>query len=716
MNTSLRQASRSIRDFMRLPPFVRRATKPTVFVLCGLLVYSLVTFHPVFGASKTIPVPNVPADGPSSVATFHPSLLSVLQTSGIGGGESSFKHMNRVDPVVTLHATAADLHLTEREGITPGGSRLSGREESIWEGYEWFLIGCLLVFLAQSILTAALLFQRRRRRLAEQSLERQLRFEMLLADISARFVDLPFECIDSAIEDAQRRVCECLDLDMSVMWQWVGKAPDYLVLTQLYRPLGGPPVPDRMDSREYVPWCLKEIMQGRTLVVSSMEDFPAEAALDRQTYDHYGIKSSLSFPLSASGESILGVLSFLRVRGEHSWPEALIKRLRLVSELYAGALARKRAEQELRESESRLSLVTASAELGLWVLESDTGIIWTSEKARELFSFASEEEISFERFLQRVSPQDRDRIRDAVQQAYLTKEDFHLEYRILLPNGTQRWIMSDGRAYFSPSGEPERLMGVSADISRRMKVEEELRHRMEELSRLTRIATAGELATCIAHEIKQPLTAILCNAQAAQQFLAKPLPDLDEIRQILDDIVQEDTRAGDVIKKVRALFNKEEANFERVNLQDAILESIQMIRTGPRLNGMPLVTEFAPGVPGVWADRVQLEQVIINMVLNAADAMKNVHPSSRKLFVQTALQDSRTVRVSVIDSGAGIAEAALGRLFEPFYTTKAEGMGIGLSLSRNIVRAHGGVIGAENNPEGGATFYFTLLAADGDPP
>lgn len=245
-----------------------------------------------------------------------------------------------------------------------------------------------------------------------------------------------------------------------------------------------------------------------------------------------------------------------------------------------------------------------------------------------------------------------------------------------------------------------------ANITERKKAEDEARRRMVELAHVTRVATLGELAASLAHEINQPLTAILSNAQAAQYFMSKDCPEMDEVRQILDDIIEDDKRVSEVIRRMRALLKKGTARHERVSINDAVLESVALIDSASLHRGLSITTDLDAGSLMVRADPVQLQQVLFNLKVNAAAAMKNTPNTSRKLRITTAVQDDGTVRVSVTDSGSGIDEACIARIFEPFYTTKPGGMG--LSISQTIIKACGGTMGAFNNPEGGATFYFFL--------
>ncbi|ABK16638.1 PAS domain-containing sensor histidine kinase [Syntrophobacter fumaroxidans] len=284
------------------------------------------------------------------------------------------------------------------------------------------------------------------------------------------------------------------------------------------------------------------------------------------------------------------------------------------------------------------------------------------------------------------------------------KESFSLEYPCDALS-EKRWFAMRVMPFKRAGGG---AVICHADVTERKRAEDEARRRMIELAHVTRVATLGELAASLAHEINQPLTAILSNAQAAQHFLAREVPETDEIRQILDDIIEDDKRVSEVIRRMRSLLKKGAASHERVNIHDAVLESVALIESASLLNGLSITTEFDAGMPIVCADPVQLQQVLFNLMVNAAGAMKNTPNPSRKIRIGTLLRDERTVQLSVTDSGTGIDEAVMAHLFEPFVTTKPGGMGMGLSISQTIIKAHGGTIGAKNNPEGGATFFFSL--------
>jgi two-component system sensor kinase FixL len=250
--------------------------------------------------------------------------------------------------------------------------------------------------------------------------------------------------------------------------------------------------------------------------------------------------------------------------------------------------------------------------------------------------------------------------------------------------------------------------------ARRRRSETDLQRNRKQLAHVTRVSTMGELATSLAHELNQPLTAILSNAQAAQRFLSAKPADLDEVREILEDIVKDDSRAGEVIHRMRALVKKEELEFAPINIASVIGDVVQLVHSDGILRNIRVEIECQDGLPSVRGDRVQLQQVVINLLINAFDAMKDATAKERNVKVRAETNGAGTVEISVRDHGTGLTSDELAKIFQPFYTTKREGLGMGLPISRSITEAHGGRLWAENNADRGATFYFTVPAINGE--
>jgi C4-dicarboxylate-specific signal transduction histidine kinase len=253
------------------------------------------------------------------------------------------------------------------------------------------------------------------------------------------------------------------------------------------------------------------------------------------------------------------------------------------------------------------------------------------------------------------------------------------------------------------------------DLVAQQRAELEAKEQRLQLTHLTRVALLGQLSGALAHELNQPLTAILSNAQAAQRFLAADRIDPEELREILGDIVAADQRAGEVIRRLRALFKKGETQFQLLDANEVVREALDLAHGDLVTRNIEVTTELAPRLPAVAADRVQVHQVLLNLLINASEAMSANAAEERRLTVSTQPLSGGGVQVSVADRGPGIPEDRQPRLFEPFFTTKPQGMGLGLSISRSIVTAHGGRLWSTNNPVRGVTFHVALPHQPGAP-
>ncbi len=789
-------------------------------------------------------------------------------------------------------------------------------------------------------------------------LEKRLRFETLLADLSGRFVNLPGDRVDEEIDDALKRVCEHLDLDVATLWQWTAGNKAFLAITHLHRPVEGPPLPEGAGAEDMFPWSLKQMTENRIIAIST-EEAPPEADRDREMWRYYGVKSILTFPLSAGNEPFVGALNFSMMREERPWTEELVKRLQLVAQVIGNALTRKRSELALRESEERLSLAAASAGAGLWVLHADTGRILATEKALELFGFEADEEVDINKVFALCHPDDREKVRSVVEQSLISGESYLNEYRIFRRDGSIRWLSSRGRGYLSASGIPEHLMGatmditerkeaekvaaeaqstvavlvegtddmiwsvdvgrfglltfnsalrdyflgsvglhlvpgmapedmvegaftpavaerwrqfylralregpftteyavcsgtrtlllsfnllkrsgevfgisvfgkditerkrmiekirlaarewqvtfdsipdmvmildrdcgivnvnaatlaflklpledilgkschslmhgtskpvrvcpviammktkgyeevkfwdeerslwllVSAtpifddtgdvtriihmvkDITERRKEEAEVFGQRREMLRMDRLLRMGELTASLAHELSQPLTSILSNARAAVRFLDAGTLDTAELREILQDIADDDKRAGDIIRSLRSMVKPDEGRLELVPVDHVLNEAVSLLNSEAIIRNIRVETDFGRELPEVSIDKVQIKQVVVNLMTNALESIPQDSVENRKVVVGARKITGGAVEVTVRDFGTGIDAKDLDSIFDPFFTTKPNGLGMGLSLSRSIIEAHGGHIGVENNPGGGATFYFDL--------
>jgi len=314
-----------------------------------------------------------------------------------------------------------------------------------------------------------------------QQLEDRLRFEGLISNLSAGFVSISSDEIENQINKCLEQITEFFAADRCTLGLFSENGTQ-LKRTFEYHVEGVEPGPVAL-SKDQLPWYISQLVQGKLVVINRLEDLPIEAEAERRLCLAKSMKSFVSIPM-VIGQKTLGSCALVAMRAERVWPDDLVQRMRLIAEVLAGALARKRFEESLRESEARLSLAAISAEAGLWVLEIASGHIWTTEKTRELYGFAPDQELNFEGFIQIVNPEDRAGVRRSVERAVQMRGDFREEYRIIHPDGTIRWMAARGRPYFNQAGEPERLMGVSIDISERKQMEEQLQQRLRDIEQL----------------------------------------------------------------------------------------------------------------------------------------------------------------------------------------------------------------------------------------
>ena len=305
--------------------------------------------------------------------------------------------------------------------------------------------------------------------------EGRLELETLIADLSFRFINLPPAEVDHEIDEALSHVCKLLGVDLAVLWQWSVEAPDVIAPTHAYPAQEALPAREPLHQDQY-PWYAEQMKAGRMVAVVFLDELPEEAAVDREHGLLTGIKSSLCLPLSVGGGPPVGCLALNTLRVEREWPDEIVKRLQLVAQVFTNALAQKRHEMRLKESEERLALAVDSAGAGVWSLDFRTRLFWATDSAREIFGYSPDEVITLERFETSVHADDRDLVLDAIERSMRSGEPVNLEYRIIVPDdGGVRWIASRGRPRFSTDGELERLMGVSIDISERKLSDEAFR-------------------------------------------------------------------------------------------------------------------------------------------------------------------------------------------------------------------------------------------------
>jgi signal transduction histidine kinase len=357
----------------------------------------------------------------------------------------------------------------------------------------------------------------------------------------------------------------------------------------------------------------------------------------------------------------------------------------------------------LVQSEQQLGLAARAAGLSLWALELGHARGGRRHDATGA-AVGHDALLDFAGTLEHILPADRDRVEETIRGAVASGEDFDVEYRVVGADGTMRWESARGRA---DHGRGKRLLGVVSDITQRKQEAAEAAQVHAALQHMTRVALLGQLSASIAHQLNQPLASILSNAEAALKVLQREPVDLAELRDICADIVADDQRAADVIRHLGALFRRSPPSLAPLDVNQLVRDTVELTRTNLLMHQVVLETWLAPDLPPLDGDRVQLQQMLLNLIVNAADAM-NALPETERVMTITSALESGTVRLCIADRGPGIPAEAMGKLFEPFWSTKADGMGIGLAVCRSIVAAHHGTLEVANTPDGGAEFCVQL--------
>jgi PAS domain S-box-containing protein len=372
----------------------------------------------------------------------------------------------------------------------------------------------------------------------------------------------------------------------------------------------------------------------------------------------------------------------------------------LITALLIERRRRRQTAWALEESERRMSLAARAAGLTIWIWDAAREKVHVQRKRQAPGGPPQEASIGFEQVLQTVHPADRGSLDRAVRSAAASHRELDVEYRVLQPDGDVRWVAARGR---TAADDETHLTGVALDVTARKTAELQAERDRAALTHMTRVSTMGQLSASIAHQLNQPLAAILGNAEVARAMLAREPVDHAELAEICDDIIDQDTRAAEIISRLSALFRRSEMRFVPLDLNELVVETLELVRTELMTRHVMPLSELDPSLPAVDGDRVQLQQVLLNLVLNAADAMKDTEPSARQLAIRTG-RDGERVQLCVIDNGSGIAPAEIANVFNAFWTTKASGLGVGLAVSQSIIGAHGGTLAVANNADGGATF------------
>jgi C4-dicarboxylate-specific signal transduction histidine kinase len=452
-------------------------------------------------------------------------------------------------------------------------------------------------------------------------------------------------------------------------------------------------------------FCASEIRRGRVVGVTSLDHLPSDATADHGALKAAGVQSLLAVPLSVSGRT-LGFLVVFMMHRERVWTEELVQGVQLVGEVFAGAIARRDAEAAIRSSDAMSTAVLSSLAARVAVLDRRGSILQVNPAWGEADGDLPPTGGNYLSFLRATPGIAGEGMHRAIQRVLSDEstEDQRFEYCLPTPAG-DRWYEMVVTALRATGGG---AVVAHSDCTSRKRAEAEALHHRTEAAHAARAATLGELAAGLAHELNQPLGAILTNVQAARRLVRLVPPQTELLSEILDDVAADDLRASEVIRRMRALLRKGELNFQPVDLNEITHDVLRLIASDAILRQVRVTPQFEPDLPGVVGDRVQLQQVILNLLVNSMEAMSSTPMERRRLVVRTSHPRPMMVQVAVQDQGSGFSPEALRRMYDPFFSTKPDGLGMGLSISRSIIDAHGGRIRAFNNPSGGAIVSFTL--------
>ncbi len=558
-----------------------------------------------------------------------------------------------------------------------------------------------LIVVAATLLTLATLIEERRQ--VQQILRVQLEFEGLLSRLAAAIVQLPGDQMTRAFAEWLGRIGRVLDFDsLTVFTVQNGAGAPQPVYSWTDDRVSGPPA---AVSPDHVRWARQSMLALAPIAISDTDPAALHTTPASSSRSESVFKTGGAIPLIGEGH-VLGALAFESF-GTQQWSADRLANARLVGEVLASALTRKQSEDALRQSEVMKSAILQSLMSGVAVVDRTGQLLQVNEKwvlfatgcpcldtsvggnliARFWAAFEAGDRLAGDVFAGVTAVLEDSRGR------------FAIEHRTGADASPEWWSLSA-----VPLNRPGGGAVITrTNITELRRAEMDAQRSRQELAHVARVSTVGELTASLAHQLNQPLTAIMTNAQAGARILDAPQPNYAEIRAILVDIVKDDRRASEVIQRLRDLLRKGELEMTKVNLAAAISDVVDLLSSEAIMRNVAIAISLDHEPMFVRGDRVQLQQVMLNLLHNAMDAMTDQSDGVRRIEVGGRHVNGR-IHVAVRDSGAGLPPGTEESVFEPFYTTKASGMGMGLSIARSIIEAHGGTIRAANHPDRGAVF------------
>jgi PAS domain S-box-containing protein len=538
------------------------------------------------------------------------------------------------------------------------------------------------------------------------SLEELLAFERLLSDISARFANVADDQVIAEIESALKQLLTFLGFDRSAFWEFVDDEKQYFLCSVAVEgvepPLRGP-IPADLS------WFARELRAGRTIVIRSDKDIPPDAAAAAEYNRRAGIRSVLVIPLPVGGR-VIAAVGFGAFSSTREWPAEFITRITVIGEVMAQALVRTRSEAALRASETRWQTIFETSSIGISTFDQDLHYLATNPAFRAILGYTDEE-------LRELTPLDitLEEEREVAQVRLAELQQGKVDHYVVVKQYRRKdgaMIWGHSSVARAPESRPEMFIGTMIDITESQRAQDRLLATQTELARVTSLTAAGQMAAAMAHEIKQPLAAIVTAGSAGLRWLSKPTPDLEEVHTVLESMVSEGNRASQVIDGIRAMFKNDSREKALLDVNEVIRQVIALLHSKFQKHQISVQVELISEIPQVLADRLQLQQVVGNLVANAIEAMDTVTDRARTLWVRSAIDESNGVLIMVEDSGPGIDSENVERIFHPFFTTKSEGTGMGLSICRSIIEAHNGRLSLRSASNRGSVFQIELPAGD----
>jgi C4-dicarboxylate-specific signal transduction histidine kinase/ABC-type uncharacterized transport system substrate-binding protein len=576
---------------------------------------------------------------------------------------------------------------------------------SLWESHAEAVIVAIVALVAQTLLIAFLLAERKRRQSSQVLLAERLRFETIVAQVSSDFARNTNGQIDKSIQDCLQAIQSFFGGNTASIWESRGER-DVLERTHVWPRDAAATRPITISATDFR-GTVNVLSRGESMFFSNEKE--RENLEDNEAFRRADIQSFLAVPLRNEEDSV-AFLSLTNRESETIWPVDIVSRLRVLADIIATALARLRTTHELHTSESlRLSLLE-SIQGGIAIIDQEGSVLevnryWLNAISGQMIPFQSAVYVGAN-YLELCGRQSSGKeVVEGIQSVLGNRlEVFEIEYEINLKE--QRWYRLTVQRLLRSQGG---AIVSHRDITRLKLAELEGQRLQQDLIFLNRSSEMGRLTASLAHELAQPMSASLSNAQAALRLATMPDPDLIEIQAALNDIVEDDQRARDVLSNIRSILKKQPPILRPVSLNAIVSGVMLMVKSNAQMRSVQIEAVSPHKEIFVNGDEISLQQVLINLINNAMDAMDHLPTNCKTLTVKAELSNETKFGILIVeDSGAGIPEGLDDRLFSPFFTTKTDGLGIGLTICRSILQRFGGSLSCRNRPEGGASFRVEL--------